>query len=186
MKVYALLFLLLSQSSFAVAPNESFLEGAWLEADSNWVNAPKYVVSREQWSQTAVLYLGKDHKFALICCTVIRVPNKYMNISNGDPRGVYRGEWSIHDDTVSLTYQLVEQTVLKVRSYRVPFSTQISTFPKFPFWASTENNSVEKWLWTKARLIRCFVSLAETSTILYGRVNQDYRDIASHPSHRSM
>jgi len=27
-----------------------------------------------------------------------------------------------------------------------------------------ENNSVEKWLWTKARLIRCFVSLAEASS----------------------
>jgi hypothetical protein len=40
------------------------------------------------------------------------VPKKYMNISNGDPRGVYRGEWSIHDGTVSLTYQLVEQTGL--------------------------------------------------------------------------
>jgi hypothetical protein len=92
----------------AFAPNESFLEGAWLEADSNWVNAPKYVTSREQWSQTAVLYFGKDHKFALMYCTVIRVPKKYMNISNGDPRGVYRGEWSIHNDTVSLTYQLVE------------------------------------------------------------------------------
>jgi len=119
MKVYALLFLLLSQSGFAVAPNESLLEGAWLEADSNWVNAPKDVPPREQWSQTAVLYFGKDHKFALIYCTVIRVPKKYINISNGDPRGVYRGEWSIHDDTVSLTYRLVEQTVL-IQGQKLP------------------------------------------------------------------
>lgn len=34
-----------------------------------------------------------------------------MNISNGDPRDVYRGEWRVNDDTVSLTYQLVERTV---------------------------------------------------------------------------
>jgi hypothetical protein len=173
-KVYALLFLLSSQSSFAGAPNESFLEGAWLEADSNWVNAPKDVAPREQWSQTAVLYFGKGHKFALIYCTVIRVPKKYMNISNGDPRGVYRGEWSIHDDTVSLTYQWSNKPYLfRARSYRVPFNTQTSKFPKFPLWASTENNSVEKWPWTKARLIRCFVSLAEASTNVYGNgVNQ--------------
>src|ERR1700758_2469795 len=111
MKVYALLFLLLSQSGFAVAPNESLLEGAWLEADSNWVNAPKDVAPREQWSQTAVLYFGKDHKFTVIYCTVIRVPKRYMNISNGDPRDVYRGEWSVNENTVSLTYQLVERTV---------------------------------------------------------------------------
>jgi hypothetical protein len=35
-----------------------------------------------------------------------------MTISNGDPRGVYTGEWTIHDDTVALTYQLVEQTIV--------------------------------------------------------------------------
>jgi len=112
MKTFALLVLLLSQSGLAIAPSESALEGAWLEADSKWINAPKDVAAHEQWRQTAVLYFGKNHKFALIYCTVIRVPNKYMNISNGDPRGVYRGEWSIHDGTASLTYQLVEQTVL--------------------------------------------------------------------------
>jgi hypothetical protein len=110
-KMFAVLFLLLSQSG--VAPNETALEGAWLEADSKWINGPKGVAPPgEQWSQTAVLYFGKDHKFALIYCTVILVPKKYKNISNGDPRGVYRGEWSVEDDTVSLTYKLVEQTVL--------------------------------------------------------------------------
>jgi len=59
-----------------------------------------------------VIYFGKDHKFALIHCTVYQVPKKYMTISNGDPSGVYTGEWSIHDDTVALTYQLVEQTIV--------------------------------------------------------------------------
>lgn len=111
MKMVAILFLVLSQSTLAVAPNQTALEGAWLEADSKWINAPKDVAPGEQGSQTAVLYFGKDRKFTLMYCTVIRVPQKYMNISNGDPRGVYRGEWSIHDDTISLTYRLVEQTV---------------------------------------------------------------------------
>src|SRR5947209_9586154 len=114
MKMFVLVFLLSSQALLAGASNERALEGAWLEVGSRWINAPKDVAPHEQWSQTAVLYFGKDHKFALIYCTVIRVPKKYVNISNGDPRGVYRGEWSIHGDKVSLSYQLVEQTVLPV------------------------------------------------------------------------
>ncbi len=112
MKTFVFLFLLLSQSSLAVVPNHTALEGAWLEVDSKWINAPKEVAPHEQWSQTAVIYLGKDHKFALMYCTVYQVPKKYMTISNGDPRGVYVGEWSIQDDTVALTNQLVEQTIV--------------------------------------------------------------------------
>ena len=69
--------------------------------------------SHEQWSQTAVIYFGKDHKFALIHCTVYRVSKKHMTISNGDPRGVYTGEWNIYDDSVTLTYQLVDQTIVR-------------------------------------------------------------------------
>jgi hypothetical protein len=103
MKTFVFLFLLWSQSSLAATPNQTTLEGAWLEVDSKWINAPKEVAPHEQWSQTAVIYFGKDHKFALIHCTVYQVPKKYMTISNGDPRGVY---------TVALTYQLVEQTIV--------------------------------------------------------------------------
>jgi hypothetical protein len=133
MKRFTLLCLLLSQSSLAVASTESALEGAWLEADSKWINGPKGIAPHEQTSQTAVLYFGRDHKFALIYCTVIRIPKKYMNVSNGDARGVYRGEWSIDDDTVSLTYQLVEQTVV-IQGQRLPgpiqhASIKISTGP---------------------------------------------------------
>lgn len=124
--ILAVLVLLLSQSSFSVGPNESTLEGAWLDVDAKWVNAPKGVAPHEQWSQTEVLYFGKDHKFAFIYCTVIRVPKKYMNISNGDPRGVYRGGWSISGDEVSLTYQLVEQTVL-VQGQKLPGPIQHAT-----------------------------------------------------------
>jgi hypothetical protein len=53
MKTFAFLFLLLSQSSLAVAPNQTALEGAWLQVDSKWINAPKEVAPHEQWSQTA-------------------------------------------------------------------------------------------------------------------------------------
>jgi len=112
MKIFVFLFLLLFQSGPAVAPNQTDLEGAWLEAGSIWINAPKKVARHEQWSQTAVIYFGKDRKFALILCTVYQVPKKFMTIGNGDPRGVYTGEWSVQDDTVTLTYQLVERTVV--------------------------------------------------------------------------
>jgi len=125
-RLFALLFLIWSQWSLATALNEHELEGAWLEADSKWVNAPKDVAPRTQSGQTAVLYFGRDHKFALIYCTVIRVAKDHLNISNGDPRSVFRGEWSIHGNTISLTYQLVEQTiVVQGRELPGPIHTQI-------------------------------------------------------------
>jgi hypothetical protein len=137
MKTFAFLFLLLSQSSLAVAPNQTALEGAWLQVDSKWINAPKEVAPHEQWSQTAVIYFGKDHKLALIYCTVYQVPKKYMTISNGDPRGVYTGEWSIQDDTVALTYQLVERTIV-LQGQKLPGPVQhanikISSGPTLAF-----------------------------------------------------
>jgi len=126
MRVLTLLFFFLSQSAVGVAPNESALEGAWLDTASKWVKAPKGVAPNEQSSQTAVLYFGKDHKFTLIYCTIIRVPKKSMNLSNGDPRGVYRGEWTVNDNTVSLMYQLVERTV-SIQGQSLPGPIQHAT-----------------------------------------------------------
>ena len=37
--ILALLVLLLSQSGFSVAPNESTPEGAWLDVDAKWIMA---------------------------------------------------------------------------------------------------------------------------------------------------
>lgn len=174
MKTFVFLFLLLSQSSLAVAPNHTALEGAWLEVDSKWINAPKEVAPHEQWSQTAVIYFGKDHKFALIYCTVYQVPKKYMIISNGDPRGVYTGEWNIHDDTVALTYQLVEQTiVLGVGSYRVPFNTQTSKSLAAPRWDSVGSYSIEKWRWTRVRVAPC-PEPSECQLILETEIGEAY------------
>jgi hypothetical protein len=126
MRVLAFLLFFLSQATVGIAPTESALEGAWLDTASKWVKAPKGVAPEEQFSQTAVLNFGKGHKFTLIYCTVIRVPKKYMNISNGDPRGVYRGEWSVNENTVSLTYQLVEQTV-SIQGQTLPGPIQHAT-----------------------------------------------------------
>ena len=122
----ALFFFLLSQSGYAVHLNESALGGAWLETDAKWVSVPKDVAPNEQWAQAAVFYFGKDHKFSLIYCTVIRVPERYMNISNGDPRGVYTGQWSVHEDRISVTYQLVEQTIL-LKDQKLPGPMQSAT-----------------------------------------------------------
>ena len=74
MKILALLFFLLSQSGPAVAPNESPLDGAWLEAGRKMDKcAGKDVAPHEQWAQAAVLYFGKEHKFSSSTATVTRV-----------------------------------------------------------------------------------------------------------------
>ena len=46
-----------------------------------------------------------------------------MTISNGDTRGVYTGEWSMQDDTVALTYQFVERTIV-LQSQKLPGPVQ--------------------------------------------------------------
>jgi hypothetical protein len=126
MRILALLLFLLWQSGPANAPSVSALEGAWLQTDAKWTNAPQGIARSEQYAQTAVLYFGKEHKFALIYCSVIRGPKQYMAISNGDRRGVYRGQWRLHENTISVTYQLVEQTIpLKNQEFPGPMQNAI-------------------------------------------------------------
>lgn len=110
--IAALLSVFFLQFALAQVPNKLTLEGAWLQADVKWINAPSDINPHLQSAQAAVLYFGEDHKFALIYCTVGRAAKQSMTISNGDPRGVYQGEWSIRDDTISVKYQLVEATIL--------------------------------------------------------------------------
>ena len=95
------------------ASDKYALEGAWMEVGVKWVNAPPDVNAHQQRTQAAILFFGKDQDFGLIYCTVGREPN-WMTISNGDGRGVYNGEWKTSGKTISITYWLVEQTVLPV------------------------------------------------------------------------
>ena len=112
-KLTTLLFLFLL-SLYVRASDNDKLRGAWLEEGVKWMNVRADVNPHLQWAQAGILYFDKDNKFGLIYCTVNRVPGKYMIISAGDPRGVYKGEWKTNDHTISITYQLVEATVLKV------------------------------------------------------------------------
>ncbi len=111
MRVLALLLSLFWLSAAGIADGNT-LEGAWLEDGIKWIDAPSDINPHLQSAQAAILYFGKDHKFGLIYCTVVRQAKQNMTISNGDPRGVYRGEWNANEHAVSVTYRLVEATIL--------------------------------------------------------------------------
>lgn len=95
----------------AAAPRTMPSSGAWLQDGIRWRNAPKDINPRLQWGEASVLYFGEDHKFALISCIVIRVPNEYTTISHGDPRGVFLGTWEVDADRIDVRYRLVDRTI---------------------------------------------------------------------------
>ncbi len=110
------LALLILTSLFVVAWGASDKEaprGAWLQDGLKWTQAPPDINPHLRSAQAAILFFGEDHKFAIIYCTVGRETKKYMTISNGDPRGVYRGEWTANQSSISVTYRLEEATILQ-------------------------------------------------------------------------
>ena len=107
-----LCLLVLCSATAARASAKETPRGAWLEG-AKWTNAPPDINRHLQSAQVAILYFDKDHKFALIYCTVNRIPKQYVTISNGDPRGVYQGEWKANQHGISVTYRLVEATILQ-------------------------------------------------------------------------
>lgn len=112
MKTKLAISLLLSSWLCAVTSDKSAsLQGAWIEDHVNWQRAPADVNPHLQTGQAAVLYFAKDHSFAVIYCTVNRRPERRMTVSNGDPRGVYKGEWASNGDVVTVTYRLVQATI---------------------------------------------------------------------------
>jgi hypothetical protein len=112
MRALPLLLLTLFWLSGPRSSDTNVVEGAWLEDGLKWTNAPRDINPHLQSAQAEILYFGEDHKFALIHCTVIRQPKQNMTISNGDPRGVYQGEWTGNEHALSVTYRLVEATIL--------------------------------------------------------------------------
>ena len=112
-KKFILLTVILCFPLIGVIPSQDFPQGAWLRDGSKWESAPRDINPQLQSAEAAILYFGKDHKFALIYCTVGRAPKQYMVISNGDPRNVYEGEWKTEDKSISVTYRLVEATILR-------------------------------------------------------------------------
>jgi hypothetical protein len=112
MRALALLLLSFCWLSCPRSSDTNVVEGAWLEDGVKWTNAPRDINPHLQSAQAEVLYFGKDHKFGLIHCTVIRQPKQKITISNGDPRGVYQGEWTCGEHALSVTYRLVEATIL--------------------------------------------------------------------------
>lgn len=130
----------------AGASDKEAPQGAWLQDGVKWTSAPPDINPHLQSAQVAILYFGKDHKFALIYCTVGRVPKQYMTISNGDPRGVYQGEWKTDRQSISVTYQLVEATILP-KGQKLPGPMQHATIkvsqgPRMTFEGKTFRRAV--------------------------------------------
>ena len=95
-----------------VESKESRLQGAWLEEDVKWVKVPSDISPNNlESAQASLLYFQEGGKFGLIECTVNQEPKK-MSISPGDPRGVFKGNWRNRNNSVSVTYKLVEATIL--------------------------------------------------------------------------
>jgi hypothetical protein len=104
----------------------SQFQGAWLQNGIRWINAPRDINPRLQSGEAAVLFFEEDHKFALIYCAVGRVPKEYMNISHGDPRGVFIGKWDVHGDEIAIEYRLVDRTI-QLKGEKLPGPIQSAT-----------------------------------------------------------
>jgi hypothetical protein len=146
MKKLAILLCLFVLSLQARAFGGEKPEGAWLEDGVKWVKVRADINPHLQWAQATILYFGKDEKFGRIECTVNRVPGKYMNISVGDPRGVYYGEWKANGSVMTLKYRLVEATVRRIGS-ELPGPVEereikVSAGPVFTFEGKTFHRAV--------------------------------------------
>ena len=124
MKKFASAMYLLLVCSAAALDRDS-LQGAWLEDRINWVDVPKDINPGAQWTQAAILYFGRGRKFGRVDCTVSRMGNKWMTISRGDPRGVYKGQWK-GEEPISVKYRLVEATILPI-GQKLPGPTKRAT-----------------------------------------------------------
>jgi hypothetical protein len=123
MKSLKALLLLLCLSALARALDEDHVEGAWLKDGVKWTNAPPGINPHLQAGQAEILYFAKDHSFAIIDCTLYRVPKQYETISHGDGRGVYLGKWEAAGEDIAVEYRLVDRTV-KITGEALPGPTQ--------------------------------------------------------------
>jgi hypothetical protein len=127
MKKMFLLLVLIFLPSLAVRSDTNFLDGAWLQDDVKWVNAPPDINPQLQSGSAAVLYFGKDQTFALIYCTVGREPKKYMTISHGDPQNLFLGKWETRGENILVEYRLVSRTIHTIPKEELPGPIQHAT-----------------------------------------------------------
>jgi hypothetical protein len=115
-----LLALLLTLPITSESPS---ISGAWLQSEVKWNKPPAELHLKQQYAESAVLYFGVNHKFALVYGTVIRSANS-EGLSHGDGRVVYLGKWEIVSGTVRVTYHLVSRTV-RIANEALPGPTQM-------------------------------------------------------------
>lgn len=111
MKVLIILLLLVCLPAIAVGTDEGNLRGAWLRDGVKWTKAPSKIRRNLTLGQAEILYFGEQQVFAIIDCTVNRVPKEYETISQGDAQGLYKGKWEAKGDDIVIEYVLVSRTV---------------------------------------------------------------------------
>lgn len=102
----AALFLLWELSASGFSP-----EGTWLQQDVQWKEVPAEE-GKAQGGTGTLIYFASDHSLGIINGWLTRAATR-LSISNGDPRQVYKGTWSVDGKTIVLRTRLVETTILQ-------------------------------------------------------------------------
>lgn len=110
----AFLLLLFWVCDLTTGFSETHIEGAWLHDGTKWSLVPGSGKSDVKFTEAEILYFANGGKFGLADVTLLRSRKEHVTISHGDGQAVYKGEWSIQGATVSISYRLVEVSILPV------------------------------------------------------------------------
>jgi len=105
-------FLLLCLLVVASQGQHSRVSGSWRQSGIKWTKAPTELHLKQRYAESAVLYFGASHDFALVYASVIQGPRSEV-LSRGDGQVVYLGTWRPDGPTLHLEYQLISRTVSK-------------------------------------------------------------------------
>jgi hypothetical protein len=108
-RIASCLFLVLVASAGCIA-QPADVSGTWIPVKLQWQSAPPSIDRHLKSSQTEVLYFAKDGRFADIHCTIYQ-RNTDLTVSQGDPQGVYLGNWQSVGAEVTVKYRLAFRTI---------------------------------------------------------------------------
>jgi hypothetical protein len=89
----------------------SFL-GSWRQSGIKWTRPPAELHLKERSAESAILYFGANHQFALLYGNVIQ-GSGWETLSHGDSQVIYLGTWEADGATVHVKYQLIRRTISK-------------------------------------------------------------------------
>lgn len=118
-----MVFFLFCLLSAPLQSQEPSVLGAWRQSGLKWKKPPAELQLKQRYAESAILYFGRNHEFAVMYATVIQGPHA-EGVSRGDGRVVYLGTWNADGIVLRVEYQLVSRTVL-VENETLPGSMQI-------------------------------------------------------------